>query len=363
MNNKITLLVFSLHHGGAEKVCLTLCNEFVRRNYDVELWIVDYTETSLTKKLDKRVSVYPLNKKHVSHSLLPLMKLFLLRKPERLLVFHIELAILAIILTKVFFLKTYVVVRSINTLSQAFDYPKNFWEKYIAKRAIRRLIMYADKIIAQSSGMKRDLIKTFRVPDSKIVIIHNPANMLSLNGTKREELPANEFLYVGRLNPQKGLTNLIEAFRIAYDQNKNITLTIVGDGAEKEKLIAFTEQSGLTEVIKFEGFKSNTEIYYARAKATLLTSNFEGFPNVLVESIAIGTPVISFDCPSGPEDIIEKGINGILVPHQNKEEFAKAILAVANNTIIFNPQDVIGSAKKFSTETIVNQYLKLIFNP
>ena len=106
MNKKITMLAFSLEHGGAEKVCVTLCNELVFRNYETELWIVNYSETALLRQLDNRVSVFRLNREHVRNCLLPLFKLFVQQKPERILIFHIELAILAIVLKKMFFLTT-----------------------------------------------------------------------------------------------------------------------------------------------------------------------------------------------------------------------------------------------------------------
>lgn len=362
MDKKITFFIFSLRHGGAEKVCLTLCNEFAKRNYQTELWIVDNSETTLTKMLDKQVLVFALNKKHVRNTFLPIMKLLRRRKPARLIIFNIELAILVIILKKILILNTQIIVRSINTLSQAFTFPKTIWEKYIAKKAIRRLLIFSDKIIAQSTGMKNDLIKTFHIPEKKIVTIHNPSTLIAPVKSVQLEPSENEFLYVGRLSPQKGLMNLIEAFRRTYEKNKNIRLTIVGDGSEKEKLVALTEQLSLTNNIKFEGYKSSTEPYFERAKATLLTSNFEGFPNVLVESISRGTPVISFDCPSGPSDIIEQGVNGLLIPHLDVEGFSKALLAVANGEIRFNHQDVVSSSRKFSTENIIAKYEQVIFN-
>ncbi len=364
MNNKITILTFSLRHGGAEKVCLTLCNEFVKRNYDVELWIADNSESPLTKKLDEKVTVFPLNKKHVRNCVTPLARLLVARKPERLLVFHIELAILAIVLKKLLFLRTSITVRSINTLSQAFTYPKNIWEKYFAKQTIRRLLLYSDKIIAQSTGMKHDLMRTFNIPSDKIVTIHNPAFLFSSNGEGlKYELQEskNEFLFVGRLNPQKGLQNLIKAFKLAHDKNPDIRLLLVGDGSEREELEALVKKLNLADDVIFEGFRTDIKFYYKRAKATLLTSNFEGFPNVLVESISAGTPVISFNCPSGPDDIIEDGINGLLVPHLDVESFSEAILSVANDQNKFDTQEVIKTAKKFSIDSIISQYEHELF--
>ncbi len=365
MNKKITMLVFNLNHGGAEKVCLTLSNEFVKRDYDVELWIAETTETSLTKKLDENITVLSFNKNHVRNCVIPMAKLLISRKPKQLLVFHIELALLAIVLKKILFLKTSIVVRSINTLSQAFTYPKNVWEKYFAKVVIKQLLLYSDKIIAQSTGMKKDLIDKFKIHPDKLVTIHNPAFVFSINGTGMENHASDndiEFLYVGRLSPQKGLNNLIQAFNQAYKQNQNLSLKLVGEGPEKEKLQKLVNELNLSGSIGFEGFQSHTKKYYSRAKATLLTSNFEGFPNVLIESISLGTPVISFDCPSGPDDIIEPGINGILVPHLNVEKFAEAMLDVANEKVKFDSQKIINSSKRFSMDSIVNQYENLLFN-
>jgi glycosyltransferase involved in cell wall biosynthesis len=364
MDKKITMLVFSLRHGGAEKVCLTLCNEFVKRNYETELWIVDNSESSLTKQLDKTIRVFALNKMHVRNTVIPLANLLLTRKPKRLLIFHIELAIVAILLKKLLFLKTIIIVRSINTLSQAFTYPKNIWEKYFAKNVIRRVLIYSDKLVAQSTGMKNDLINRFNIPPEKLITIHNPAHMISAVEINFpvDQVMENEFLYVGRLNPQKGLTNLLRAFKLAHEQNPNIQLTIVGEGSEKEKLLKLTDELCLTGNIRFEGFQPQTDKYYKRAKATLLTSNFEGFPNVLVESISLGTPVISFNCPSGPDDIIEPGLNGIIVPHLNVKKFAEAILAVANKEVLFNRQKIIDSSKRFSIDTILDQYEHMLIN-
>jgi len=363
MNKKITMLAFSLEHGGAEKVCVTLCNELVKRNYDIELWIVNYSETALLRQLDSRVSVFRLNREHVRNCMFPLLKLFVQQKPEKILIFHIELAILAIVLKKMFFLKTKIFVRSINTLSHAFNNVKFSLRNYFMLKVIKNILSNAHKIIAQSNGMREDLIKSFNIERNKISTIYNPAiNILAnKNAVSEETCIENEFLFVGRLSPQKGLINLIKAFKLAYEEKSNIHLTLVGEGTEKEMLKKMVNDLGLISVVSFEGYQENTLTYFKRAKATLLTSFFEGFPNVLVESIAMGTPVIAFNCPCGPEDIIVPGVNGILVPHLNVEDFSKAILAIAYKDIKFNRTEIIDTSKRFSTTTIVKQYEKVLF--
>jgi glycosyltransferase involved in cell wall biosynthesis len=362
MKNRITILVFSLGHGGAEKVCLSLCNEFVKREFEVELWIANFKETALTKKLDSRIMVFPMHKTNARYTIVPLTKLLLQRKPERILVFHIELAILMIILKKLLFLKTFIIARSINTLSEAFKYPDGFWEKYIAKKAIGFFLPLADRIIAQSTGMRDDLIKYFGIPEEKVITIHNPVEFSANGFYSGNGIPAkNEFLFVGRLSPQKGLTNMLKAFSLACHETDDMHLTLVGDGPELEHLKNLAKELNIHDKISFEGYQANTQEYYSRAKATLLTSFFEGFPNVLVESIANGTPVISFDCPSGPADIILPGVNGILVPHQDVQEFSKALAAVAKGEISFNRQEVIDSSKRFSTGLVANKYEKACF--
>jgi glycosyltransferase involved in cell wall biosynthesis len=170
-----------------------------------------------------------------------------------------------------------------------------------------------------------------------------------------------EFLYVGRLSPQKGLVHLLNAFKQAFESNKNIHLTIVGNGSEEDMLKSVVCDLEITSNVTFEGYQKDTLPYFKRACATLLTSLFEGFPNVLVESISVGTPVIAFNCPSGPKDIIESGINGILVQYLNVTEFSKAILSVANNQIKFDPDRIIETSKKFSVEKIVKEYEQTIF--
>ena len=357
-NEKVTVLVFSLYHGGAEKVCLTLCNELVNRNYKIELWIVDSSETSLSKQLDEKITIYRLNRKHVRNSVLPLLKLFIQRKPEKILIFHIELAILAIIFKKIFFLKTQIIVRSINTLSLAFSNAKGSLRNYLRLKVLKYVLPFSNKIIAQSNGMRIDLEKNFNIESNKILTIFNPAFHMETNvaGINKIGKLENEFLFVGRLQPQKGLKNLIKIFEMAHSQNPNIQLTIVGEGPEEETLKKLVDRLGLNSSIIFEGYQAQTISYFERAKATVLTSVYEGFPNVLVESIAVGTPVIAFNCPSGPEDIIEQGVNGILVPNQDLVEFSNAILKIAKEEITFKSNDIIESSKRFSIETVVNKY-------
>lgn len=356
---KITILIKNLQNGGAQKVCVTLCNELIKRNYNVELWLLDYEKNSLTLQLHEDVNIIHLQKKKVRDSVFKLVKLFRKHKPAGILIFNIELTILSILIKKIFQVKTLIFFRSINTLSQIFQYPRTNVEKHFTSRLIRVVLPYCDKIVAQSNGMKNDLVSNFNIDEKKIDVIHNPAvNLRQIN--KQDKVAAieekNYFLYVGRLTPQKGLETLIRIFKTARRQIPGIQLLIVGEGPEEEKLKALTVSLEMNSSVVFTGFKQNTSDFYLNAKATVLTSLYEGFPNVLVESIAIGTPVIAFNCPSGPEDIIEPGINGILVPNQDIKAFTEAVISVATDQLQFQKQQVIETSKKFSVETVISQY-------
>lgn len=360
-SKEFTILINKLNSGGAEKVCVLICNELVNRDYKVELCVVGFENNLLSSKLNKNVQITNLKKSSVRSSLFVLAYYLIKKRPKTILIFNTELCILTIILNKFFIKKTKIIFRSINTLSMELTSPKTYWNKLIVYPLIKTLLKSTDFIVAQSEGMHQDLITNFNINSKRIITIPNPALLLDNNLSDKISIrKKNELVFIGRLVNQKGLNLLFEALSIALKSVDDIHLSILGEGPELDTLKKMAEDLRLTESISFIGFSADVSSYIIKAKATVLTSYYEGFPNVLVESIALGTPVVSFDCPSGPRDIIVSNVNGILVPYLDVKLFAEAIVNILKNDIVFQSHKIKASSEKFSLKVVVDEYEKLL---
>ena len=162
-------------------------------------------------------------------------------------------------------------------------------------------------------------------------------------------------LCVGRLEKQKAFHYAIEAFAAVAKKFPNLRLKIVGKGRLENQLKQNAMDLGVSDRVDFEGFQKNMIPYYLNAKATILTSLYEGYPNVLIESITLRTPVIAFDCPSGPSEIIKDKINGYLVKYQDLEDLKIKLeelllnefkISDINNTVQQNQVDQVLSYTK-----------------
>ena len=284
-------------------------------------------------------------------------------KSEVILIFSVELSVPVYFINNFYHLNFKIIVRSINTLSHVYN-QQRFFSNKLWIHLIRFSFKRINKIIAQSAGMKEDLITNFKLKESEIVLIPNPAYNFSnrKNVFYDDELKKKEILFVGRLTQSKGLFYLLNAFQLALEKVPGLYLRIVGTGELQEDIQTKINEMGLSYAISLEGFQEDLVSYYTKARATLLTSLYEGFPNVLVESMLIGTPVISFDCKSGPKDIIIPGVNGILVKHLNVTDFAQAIVDILSGNKVFEKQLIIDSCNRFNINTIINRYIEVLFN-
>ena len=171
--------------------------------------------------------------------------------------------------------------------------------------------------------------------------------------TKKENL----IIVVGRLESQKSIHIAIKAFNQVLKVYPNIKLNIIGSGSLMIELKMLVKKLKLQNHISFIGFTNDIISYYIKAKLTLLTSDYEGFPNVLVESISLGTPVVSYNCPNGPDEIIN-GTNGNLVHENDPVTIAKAI--IENLQTAWDSKKIIQSSLKFRSEKIVEEYKKIL---
>ncbi|MEA3307014.1 MAG: glycosyltransferase [Elusimicrobiota bacterium] len=195
----------------------------------------------------------------------------------------------------------------------------------LIKPLIKKLYPKADMIIANSKGVKNDLIENFQIPEEKIKIIDNSYDIDAILEKTKETLTEGEekifnhsvMINVGRLTPQKGQKHLIRIFSKIKKSKKNLKLVFIGEGEIKGELINLAGQKKLkvfdikagTEInenydIYFLDFKENTHKYVARASLFVFTSIWEGFPNAIMETLISGTPIICADCPSGPREIL-----------------------------------------------------------
>jgi glycosyltransferase involved in cell wall biosynthesis len=197
----------------------------------------------------------------------------------------------------------------------------------------------------------------------KIKVIYNPVITPELFAKAEEPLDHPWFrpgeppvvLGVGRLTQAKDFPTLIRAFALVRKE-RPARLMILGEGEERPKLEALVRELGLEEDVALPGFVGNPYKYIARAGVFVLSSAWEGLPTTLVEALALGTPVVSTNCKSGPEEILEEGRWGRLVPVGNIEELAKAIGESLSMPRLLNG----GALDRFRVDIVVDRYLEVM---
>ena len=221
---------------------------------------------------------------------------------------------------------------------------------------------YASGVIAVSKGVKQDMCKLGGFSDELVRVIYNPT-ALGISPQRapvaiRQQLWGTGFdhhvLSAGTLKTQKDHATLIRAFAL-LPKSLNAKLTILGEGSLRSELEALVMQLGLQERIALPGFALDPYPWFRTADLFVLSSRWEGFGNVIVESLECGLPVVSTDCPSGPAEILEDGRYGRLVPPQDPLALAKAIAQSLTEPV--DRAMLMHRAKDFTVSVIAEQYL------
>jgi glycosyltransferase involved in cell wall biosynthesis len=230
---------------------------------------------------------------------------------------------------------------------------------------IRLFYPMADEIVAVSKGVKSDLLQITGLPPEKISVIANPVVSHRLYALAAAPSPHPWFddktipviLGVGRLTRQKDFATLVRAFA-RVKAIRACRLIILGDGKDREKLASLTRELAVDRDVQMPGFTANPYAYLNRAALFVLSSIWEGSPNVLTEALALGTPVVATDCPSGPREILNDGTIGRLVPVGDPEALAAAMLA----TLSAPPQAALlkGAVREYTVAVSSRRYRDLL---
>ncbi len=318
---KVTLVIYGLGGGGAERVMSIVANYWVSKGWDVTLLLLVPPTTAPFYQLDPRIKLKSLGVAGKSTSKLAAI----VKTWQRVKVLRQEIIQSKPDVTIGFMnsVNVYVILAclglNIPTIVSEHIYPgctdaNKIWQ-FIMKRAYR----YADLITV----LTQNALPFY--PENKgyrTIVMPNPITTPDPVGSTTGLLQDPSLIAVGRLHPQKGFDLLLKAFHRVQATYPDWQLTILGEGPMRSELEALRSQLKLTDRVHLPGLVSNVRDYLDRADLFVMPSRFEGFPMALCEAMACGLPVLSADCLSGPRDIIDDGINGILVTTENVEALA-----------------------------------------
>ena len=351
----LDLIINSLGRGGAERVCVTLANELAINGFKVRVITLRNVKNNYEADLNNNVVLKHLNAPKDLIGLIYLYKILKKSTIKEIIAFDERITSICNYV-KIKKKKKYKVIsRVVNNV----DYQEKENNKFIYKimyKFSKKFFKYSDKYIFQCKNMMNRMIKYFELDEKKSEFhyIYNPLSN-SFSDVKIDIMKDNYYLMVGRLDKQKGYEYVIEALKKCKKKGKDIHLIILGDGPLKNKIQEDIDKYKLK--IELLGNVKNVIDYYIKAKALLLTSIYEGFPNVILEAISCGCPVISFDCPTGPSEIIEEN-NGILIDYLDTDKLSDTLLKFDNYKWDYNK--VKFSSKKYAKDIIINQYIKVI---
>lgn len=356
--SKYMFIVPSLSKGGAERVVSVLASGLAEQGKD-EVVIVRYFMTDLDYAVSSKVKIITLsngfeedyNKLNRIKMLKMLRHIIKTEKPDHILPFlrHVNL-------------QTYIAAFGKYRKKVVFTIRSSPYENEGKMGKIHNfLIEHKNMTIVQTQSQKEYFPKKSH---KRIHVLPNPVKEEFIYN--QTSSPREPFVVVGsgRLDKQKNFSMLINAFHNFALDKQNVRLCIYGEGNDEQKLMKQIKQLGCEDKIFLMGRTNDLVSVYKNASMFVLSSNFEGLPNALMEAMAIGLPCVSTDCKTGPADLIENEKTGILIPIDNQEEMSKAIDKIYNDEI-FSKQIAENGRNfiinNFTLDIVLNR-LKEIFN-
>jgi len=330
--NKIRLSIFTpTLDGGVGRVVATIASGLSALGFETTLlvpsWTGDFADT-----LPADIAVHSFDKTRTVSCLVPLAKYFQAAKPEVLLSvsFHANcVALLARAYARAGSIPL-VISEHIN-LSQALG-TLGLGKRFVMRVLVRTLYPRADARIAVSRGAADTMARYAGVLPQKVDVLYNPVALADVAEASRAEIFHPWFIAkeipvlaaVGRLDAQKDYPTLLRACKDLM-LSRPVRLIVCGDGPLRDSLSAYAHELGIADSVHFLGFVKNPFPYIRLCDAFVLSSAFEGLPTVLIEALAVGTPIMSTDCPDGPREILAGGRYGKLVPVGDHRALSLAI--------------------------------------
>jgi glycosyltransferase involved in cell wall biosynthesis len=334
-SDTIALLASFSGSGGVERMLVNLLQAFVARGVRVDLLLLR-ADSAYLQDLPTDIRQIRLAGRHSQLAIPALARYLRQARPAALLVAKDRAGRGAVMARALAGTDTPLVLRLGTHLSTAMA-ARSAPERWLRYRLIRWLYPRIEAIVAVSEGVAADVQAISGLPAARIHVIRNPVITPALIERARAPCPHQWFaspaaekarppviLAVGRLQRQKDFPTLIRAFA-RLRQQRPCRLIILGEGGGRAGLERLIATLNLSQSIDLPGFVANPYPFMARANLLVLSSAWEGSPNVLTEALALGTPVVATDCPSGPSEILQHGRVGPLVPVGDDEALATAM--------------------------------------
>ncbi len=375
----IAIFLRNLTGGGAEHVMLNLASGFQKKGASVEI-VLTNAEGKFLDQVPKEIKVISFDNHNLYGSnlygkfklqtgfqsvrSLPKLVNYLRQKKPKVLLsathFPNEIAILA---KKIAGVSTRIVVSEHTNISVEAKLVEQKSSRLVPL-TVKLLYPFADGIVAVSQGAADSLSSITGISPKKVKVIYNPVITPGLRVKMMEPvehpwLETKEVPVVigsGRFVAQKDFSTLIKAFA-KVRQVRPARLIMLGSGREEKKLKALVKELNIEEDVAWEGFVSNPFAYMKQAAVFVLSSLWEGLPTILIEALAVGIPVVSTDCPSGPSEILANGKYGELVPVGDIEAITEAILKVLSGNVKSVNSDWL---EQFTWEIATQRYLDFL---
>ena len=362
----IHIFIAHMSIGGAERVCVNLANEFVEKGHEVHIVVLNLENDVNTHLLHEKVQVHSLGVSRLRYSPIAMYKYVKKYQPPFLFVFGNEMGVILNKLKKVHLIKTRLIVRVLNNVNISLSKDDNvspIVENYLQKA--QKQLADMDHVIAQCDAMKEQLLEKKLIGEEQISRVYNPVSRDLIRKTLEIKIPfvereadrTRQLVFIGRLDPQKNLPHLIEAFAKVKQEKQNTCLRLIGSGNLTESIKELVKNKELSECVFFEGVCKNMESVYATADMIVLSSQYEGMPNCLIEAIGCGIPIVSYDCPIGPREIVVDNVNGYLVKYNDIDQLAKKMLECLSRD--WNEEEIQKTADKFDVSYIADEYVRL----